>query len=151
MRYELSRLFPYLLPLCALAVPAIAILCDYFKQRRIIDHLHRERLAAIEKGLDLSQLPSLSPAAFGHEAYRPPKYLLRGLLWTLIGGATAGVLFLKEDLRTASFGLIPAAIGLAYLIFAACSRTASPALPAPSTAAPSPVPPPIESKSPPAV
>jgi hypothetical protein len=74
------------------------------------DLRHRERLAAIEKGMELPPDP---PEPFG----RQPRYLLKGLLWTFGGVAlyfTLGSLAGDEE---SMLGAIPGAIGLAYLVY----------------------------------
>jgi len=88
---------------------------DYRRRRDIVDANHRERMAAIERGMELPALPesfyqSIKPA-------RRSSYLLPGLVWLFIGiglyvalGAVAG-----DDVKY--FALIPAGVGLALLIY----------------------------------
>ncbi len=88
---------------------------DYKRRKDIVEASHKERLAAIERGMDIAPLPesfylSLKPQ-------RRSSYLLPGLVWLFIGiglfvalGAVAG-----EDVRY--FALIPIGIGLALLIY----------------------------------
>jgi hypothetical protein len=108
-----------LIPLTAifmsLLIPIVFALVDYRKRRDIVEANHRERMAAIERGMELPALPesfyrSIKPA-------RRSSYLLPGLIWLFVGigivlalGAMAG-----EDV--ALFGLIPAGVGLAFLIY----------------------------------
>ena len=77
--------------------------------------LHRERiLAMVERGAFRRQL-------------EPRDYLLRGLIWLFIGAGLIGFLFFVtgvfdgEDranvIRWGFLGVIPAAVGLAYLVF----------------------------------
>jgi len=74
---------------------------------------HQERMAAIEKGIELPPAPSP-----GRDAL-----LLRGLIWLCIGIAIV-VFFVvtsitqskRDVLPAAALGLIPAGIGIAYLI-----------------------------------
>ena len=49
--------------------------------------LHAERLAAIDKGVDIKPILLSSTPAFGHRVY-----LLRGLIWLFAGAALAGAL-----------------------------------------------------------
>ena len=108
-----------LIPLTAifmsLLIPIVFAIVDYRKRRDIVESNHRERMAAIERGMELPALPesfyrALKPA-------RRSTYLLPGLIWLFVGigillalGAVAG-----EDV--ALFGLIPAGVGLAFLIY----------------------------------
>jgi hypothetical protein len=87
---------------------------DYRRRRDIVEAHHKERLAAIERGMDLPPLPesfyqSIRPA-------RRSSYLLPGLVWLFIGiGLFIALGEVGGNLR--NFGLIPAGIGLALLIY----------------------------------
>ena len=99
----------------SLSIPIVFAIVDYRRRRDIVEANHKERLAAIERGMELPALPesfyqSIKPA-------RRSSYLLPGLVWLFVGigifialGAIAG-----DDVRM--LGLIPAAVGLALLIY----------------------------------
>ena len=99
----------------SLLIPIVFAIVDYRRRRDIVEANHKERMAAIDRGMELAPLPesfylSLKPA-------RRSSYLLPGLVWLFIGiglfialGAVAG-----EDVRY--FGLIPAGVGAALLIY----------------------------------
>ena len=99
----------------SLLIPIVYAVVDYKRRRDIVEANHKERLAAIERGMELPPLPesfyqSIKPA-------RRSSYLLPGLVWLFVGvgifmalGAIAG-----EDVRY--LGLVPAGVGLAYLIY----------------------------------
>jgi hypothetical protein len=112
----------------ALAIPVIAIVMgigigmlslylDYRKKRGIYELHHKERMAAIEKGMDVPPLPL---EFFQDSRRKPPKvradYLRRGLIWLLVGGAIT-VAFIADHQKHSLWGLIPTAVGLAYLLF----------------------------------
>jgi hypothetical protein len=101
-----------------LLILGLGILTVFYRHRR--DQMfHRERMAAMDKGLPVPEgfwrAPTPSSSA----------YLLRGLIWLVIGigvsiwfvamyfgeGATD-----HEMLGMAAAGLIPAGVGVAYLI-----------------------------------
>jgi len=116
MNEEVVAVFiPIIAIFMSLLIPIVYAVVDYKRRRDIVDANHRERLAAIERGMDLPALPesfyqSIKPA-------RRSSYLLPGLVWLFVGigifialGAIAG-----EDVR--NLGLIPAGVGLAYLIY----------------------------------
>jgi len=116
MNEEVVAVFiPIVAIFMSLLIPIVYAVVDYKRRRDIVDANHRERLAAIERGMDLPALPesfyqSIKPA-------RRSSYLLPGLVWLFVGigifialGAIAG-----EDVR--NLGLIPAGVGLAYLIY----------------------------------
>jgi hypothetical protein len=106
---------PIVAIIMSLSIPIVYAIIDYRRRRDIIDAHHKERMAAIDRGIELAPLPesfyqSLKPA-------RRSSYLLPGLVWLFIGiglyialGAVAG-----EDVRY--FGLIPAGVGAALLIY----------------------------------
>jgi hypothetical protein len=99
----------------SLLIPIVFSIMDYKRRKDIVEANHKERLAAIERGMDIPPLPesfylSLKPQ-------RRSSYLLPGLVWLFVGiglfvalGAMAG-----EDARY--FALIPIGIGLALLIY----------------------------------
>jgi hypothetical protein len=99
----------------SLSIPIVFAVVDYRRRRDIVEATHKERLAAIERGMELPALPesfyqSVKPA-------RRSSDLLPGLVWLFVGigifialGAIAG-----DDVRM--LGLIPAGVGLALLIY----------------------------------
>jgi hypothetical protein len=73
---------------------------------------HRERLAAIEKGLELPpDPPDAEPRGKG-----PGTFLHHGLVLVALGVTLAAAL-IKQGTEPALFGFIPAAIGIAYLLY----------------------------------
>jgi len=76
---------------------------------------HQERMAAIEKGIELPPEPATSLG--------PQAYLLRGLVWLAVGIGTA-IFFLamrastgaRELAGIAALGVVPAGVGIAHLI-----------------------------------
>jgi len=104
-------------------------------QQRIIELAQRERIAAIEKGLDPAQLPPL-PAIGGDstamqrlaalvptprqaERHRAQGFLISGLILLAIGLGLSMMLLILPDAaehRAWVAGLIPSFIGLALLV-----------------------------------
>jgi len=116
MNEEVVAVFiPIVAIFMSLLIPIVYAVVDYKRRRDIVEANHKERLAAIERGMELPPLPesfyqSIKPA-------RRSSYLLPGLVWLFVGvgiflalGAIAG-----EDVRY--LGLVPAGVGLAYLIY----------------------------------
>lgn len=116
MSEEVVAVFiPIVAIVMSLSIPIVYTVMDYRRRRDIVEANHKERLAAIERGMELPALPesfyqSMKPA-------RRSSYLLPGLVWLFIGigifialGAIAG-----DDVRM--LGLIPAGVGLALLIY----------------------------------
>ena len=99
----------------SLLIPIVYQITDYRRRRDIVEAHHKERMAAIERGLEIPPLPEsfFSPL----DRNKRPRHLLTGMIWFFIGialfvalGAVAG-----EEVRY--FGLIPAGVGAAFLIY----------------------------------
>ncbi len=96
----------------------------YFGQRRR-ELEHRERMAALEKGQSLP--PACPPELLARARLTPRDYLRRGLLWLFFGIGVFAAFYLAgwampgepgdRVARWAFGGLVPAAVGIAYLIF----------------------------------
>lgn len=95
-----------------LSIPIVVLVLRYRRRKYAIELLHAERMAAIERGMEIPPLP------LDIEPNKPPQTgLLRGLLCTLLGAAFIGSWsFMKEE-GLALTGLILAGIGIAYLIY----------------------------------
>ncbi len=119
-----------LVPALGVMIPIVAIIMgvgigmlrlwlDYRNKRDIFRLHHAERLAAIEKGIELPPLPPEfflgypSPRAVGE----PARTLRNGLVLLFLGAAIFLALRAETGLVNAWWGLIPAAIGVAYLLY----------------------------------
>jgi hypothetical protein len=109
----------------ALAVPIVAVTLglatamlsmwlDFRKKREMYQLHHAERMAAIEKGVDLPPLPQ---EFFGGNKRPQTPYapLRRGLIW-LLAGATATLAMWGTGEKEFWYGLVPVGVGLAYVI-----------------------------------
>ncbi len=100
-----------------LSIPIIWIVLNYRKRRRLMELHHTERMAAIERGMELPPLPlELIDGRSG----RRRSSLLPGLVWFFIGLAVlTGSILMGEIDHDAPIigGLVPLGIGLAYLIY----------------------------------
>lgn len=118
---------PLLLKALALAIPLTAIVLgiglvlliiwtEYAKRRALIEACHRERMAALEKGLE----PPAFPAKLWEsddEAKKPADSGLKiGLVLVALGVGLA-VFFWPEGGFHPSVGAIPGAIGVAFLLY----------------------------------
>jgi hypothetical protein len=109
----LALLIPIISVTASLAALIIWILVWHRRRVHEVDCRHKERMAAIEKGLELP------PESLPQPAQMPPRarYLLRGLIWLGVGLAlTFGV---RDWFGTqiGGCGWIVVAVGAAYLIF----------------------------------
>ena len=113
-----------LIPALGLLIPIISVTVSLgalivwivvWHRRRMheVDARHQERMAAIEKGLELP------PESLPQPEQTPPRsrYLLRGLIWLGVGLAITfgGQDWLRAPLGGA--GWIGVAVGAAYLVF----------------------------------
>jgi hypothetical protein len=116
----------------ALCIPIIAVVLglslamlrswlDYKKKKEVFELHHRERMAAIEKGMEVPALPVELLAGPTDMQRKNQDPLKRGLVWTLVGIAVASALYL-EDKEHWAWGLVPAAIGVANLLYYAITR-----------------------------
>ena len=109
----LGLLVPILTVSVSLGALIVWIVVWYRRRMHEVDCRHKERMAAIEKGLELPPEASPQPEQV------PPtsRYLLRGLIWLGIGLA---ITFGGRDWLQGPMGgsgWIAVAIGAAYLIF----------------------------------
>jgi hypothetical protein len=109
-------------------IAMLSVVLDYRKKRAIFELHHRERLAAIEKGMDVPPLPL--ELLQGHRAPRTAgDHLRRGLVWTFVGAAVTGAMMLERE-SGAYYGLIPVAVGIAQLLYYVAYARREPAPPA---------------------
>ena len=97
-----------------LSIPIIFLLLDYQKRRRLMELHHAERMAAIERGMELPPLPI---DVLGWRTMT----LLPGLVFVFVGVALLVGLYGSDApdnafLGLSLWGLVPTAIGLACLI-----------------------------------
>ena len=107
---QMTMLIPILAVTLSLSLAIVLVVMRTVRQKHQVELRHKERMAAIDKGLDLP--PDPPPV----ERVSRPRYLLRGLIWLGVGVAIvfgAGPV-LDEAMH---LGRIPVAVGLAYLVF----------------------------------
>jgi hypothetical protein len=112
-------MIPIISVILGIAVAMLAIYLSYRKRKEIFALYHQERMAAIEKGVELPPLPDALLTDDGKplQPYNPRRHLLKGLAWLFVGlGAGAGT-WATAGLDWALFGLVPIGIGLAHLIY----------------------------------
>jgi hypothetical protein len=115
----IKLLIPILAIVMGCGIPLLAIFMDYRKRKTLFELHHQERMAAIEKGVELPPLPE---SYFKNEDEKgkprsPHSDFGWGLFWLLGGLALWLALYFNESPRTSLYGLIPVAIGLHYLIY----------------------------------
>jgi hypothetical protein len=117
----------------AMAIPIVAIvggisaaIVRTLGQQRIAELAHRERIAALERGVDPSKLPPPPVIDYGHAygTYNPLRryhgLMIGGIVCILAGISVALFLHLMETEKNAwAVGLIPIGVGIALLLSAA--------------------------------
>jgi hypothetical protein len=99
----------------SLLIPIVYSIVDYHRRHDIVAAHHRERLAAIERGVDVPPLPDAFYMPF--QRTRRPRYLLAGLVWLFIGIGLFVALGVVAGQNVQYFALIPSGVGLAFLIY----------------------------------
>ena len=116
MRPEIIGVFiPVIAIVMGIGIGMLSVYLNYRKRTEMFALFHQERMAAIEKGIELPPLPAEFFAEDG-KSPSPHGRLLTGLVWLFLGLALTVALFFTHS-GAALFGLIPTAIGLAYLIY----------------------------------
>jgi hypothetical protein len=105
---------PIVAIIMSLSIPIVFAIIDYRRRRDIVESFHKERMAAIERGMEVPPLPDQV-----FDSVKRPRHLLIGMVWLFIGlGSMVFFASIVADEPGVKFlGLIPAGIGLAYLIY----------------------------------
>jgi hypothetical protein len=99
----------------SLLIPIVYAITDYRRRRDIVEAHHKERLAGIERGMEIPPLPE--------EFFKPleksgrPRHLLTGMIWLFVGIGVGVFLYSVAGHDVAAIGLIPAGVGLAFLVY----------------------------------
>jgi hypothetical protein len=117
----LGMLIPILAIVLGLGMGMLSVYLDFRKKREIFQLHHAERMAAIEKGIELPPLPAELFTNARKPESGPARQRRIGLILLLLGIAIGVALWQTGD-KDGWWGLVPAAIGLAYLISSALER-----------------------------
>ena len=115
---ELIPIFGIVVPIGgSLAALVVWLTLNYRKRRKLMELHHAERMAAIERGMEIPPLP-IELIDGRSVPKRRRTALLPGLVWFFIGLAlVVGSLVGGVEDMPVFIGLIPLGIGLAYLIY----------------------------------
>ena len=106
---------PIIAIVMSLSIPIVFAIVDYRRRRDIVEAHHKERMAAIERGMDLPPLPESFFRSFNND--RKPRHLLSGMIWTFVGVGLLIALRAVASEDIAWFALMPIGVGLALLIY----------------------------------
>jgi hypothetical protein len=117
---NIAVFIPIVAIVMGIGVAMMSIWSEHKRKAQLLEQNHRERMHAIEKGIELPALPpNLVGYSNGPSTASAAKSLRSGVMLLLIGV----ILFFAIDTAGgrdgALFGLIPAAIGIANLLYAA--------------------------------
>jgi hypothetical protein len=117
MDEEVVAIFiPIIAIVMSLSIPIVFAIVDYRRRRDIVEAHHRERMAAIERGMEIAPLPESFFMGL-EKKRRPGASLLTGLVWLFIGVGLYLGLAAVAGRDVANFALIPAGIGVAFLVY----------------------------------
>jgi hypothetical protein len=114
----LAIMIPIIAIVMGIGIGMLALWLDYRRKRDVYALFHKERMAAIEKGIEVPPLPADFFNDYNRGRQRTlTDYLRKGLVWLFIGAAVVLALFNSGDKENSLWGLIPAGFGLANLLY----------------------------------
>ncbi len=109
----LALMIPILGVVMGIGLAMLGLWFDYRRKKEMFELHHKERMVAIEKGMEVPPLPV--DFFYPSRKRRPEDLLRRGLILFLVGAAIM-VALSQEANRHYWWGLIPVALGSAYFI-----------------------------------
>jgi hypothetical protein len=120
MKAEIIGVFiPIVAIVMGIGIGMLAIWSEHKRKAQLLEQNHRERMHALEKGIELPPLPAnLVGTSNGPSTASAAKSLRSGIMLTLIGVLLYFAIGTAGGREGALFGLIPAAIGIANFVYA---------------------------------
>lgn len=100
-----------------IGIAMLSMWTEHKRKAQLLEQYHKERIVALEKGLPLPELDRQLVAMDENEPPTAAKAYRNGLMMLLIGIV---LFFALDELigdRLSLFGLIPAAVGIANLVY----------------------------------
>src|SRR5258706_12545332 len=110
----LAVMIPIIATVMGMGTAIVAIYFGYRKRTEMFKLYHQERMAAVDKGVELPPIPD-SFFASAHTS-SPRRDLLKGLVWLFLGVGITVALYSNLHSKKAPYGLLPPRIALPYLI-----------------------------------
>jgi cadmium resistance protein CadD (predicted permease) len=111
---------PIVAIIMGISVAIVSIWSEHKRKAQLLEQNHRERMHAIEKGIELPALPpNLVGMSNGPATASAAKSLRSGIMLLLIGILLYFAIGTAGGREGSLFGLIPAAVGIANLVYAA--------------------------------
>ena len=116
---NIAVFIPIVAIVMGIGIGMLAIWSEHRRKAQLLEQNHRERMHAIEKGIELPPLPAnLVSTSNGPSTASAAKSLRSGIMLTLIGILLYSGIYYAGGREGALFGLIPAAVGVANLVYA---------------------------------
>jgi Domain of unknown function (DUF6249) len=123
---QIAVFIPIVAIVMGIGIGMLSIYFDYRKKQDMFALHHKERMAAIEKGMDVPPLP---PEFFQDGRRSRPRthgdFLRRGLVLLFVGAAVSAALY-NTSRDNFLWGLVPAAVGIAQLLYYYLARPRTP-------------------------
>jgi cadmium resistance protein CadD (predicted permease) len=117
---SIAVFIPIVAIVMGIGVAMLSIWSEHRRKEKLLEQNHRERMHAIEKGIELPPLPAnLVGLSNGPSTASAAKSLRSGVMLLLIGILLFFAINTAGGREGALFGLIPAAVGIANLLYAA--------------------------------
>jgi hypothetical protein len=117
---QIALLIPIVAIVMSIGIAMVYVWSEHRRKSQLLEQNHRERMHALEKGIELPPLPAnLVGAGNGPSTSSAAKSLRSGIMLTLIGVLLYFAIDVADGSEGALFGLIPAAVGIANLVYAA--------------------------------
>jgi hypothetical protein len=127
MRHIIVFLIPIVAIVMGVGLGMLGLFLDYQKKTRMFDLHHKERLLAIERGMEVPPLPSEFFAPVRKPVNLKANSLRWGLIWLFLGLALGTAMALNDGIEQASWALLPIAVGVALLSFYKLDPSPAPA------------------------
>jgi hypothetical protein len=118
MRPDIIGVFiPIIAIVMGIGIGMLSIWTEHKRKAQLLEQFHRERIVALEKGLPLPEMDRRLVALDDQEPPTSARAYRNGLMLLLIGII---LFFALDELlgsRFSLFGLVPAAIGVANLVY----------------------------------
>jgi hypothetical protein len=110
---------PIVAIIMGVGIGMLSIWSEHKRKAQLLEQLHKERLVAIEKGIEP---PPIAPGLIGFQpSVTTPssaRALRSGLVWAFVGGVAFFAIQNAGGEEGAPFALIAVAVGIAQLIYA---------------------------------
>jgi hypothetical protein len=116
---DIAVFIPIVAIVMGIGIGMLSIWSEHKRKAQLLEQNHRERMHAIEKGIELPPLPpNLVGISNGPSTASAAKSLRSGIMLVLIGILLYFAIEVSGGHEGALFGLIPAAVGVANLVYA---------------------------------